>query len=176
MQAALQLLSNWLLLQEALTYRCCEESELQRLLAHIEQFPLSPVTTSPKTHTQAVTLPCTPSSAHRDSLLTGNARSQLCAKLTACTEASLRRLKLPGQNVPKSARQHQLGKIVVSGDRKQRDTKSSEKLITWILLICFKGNRLHQEIFHLPKNALLFPENHDFFFLLPLMLSYENTH
>ena len=31
------------------------------------------------------------------------------------------------------------------------------------------------KIFYLPKNALLFSENHDFLFPLPLMLSYENT-
>ena len=90
-QAALQLLSNCLLLHKALTYRCCQEIELQQLLAHIELFPRSPLTPSPTTHTQAVTLPCTLSLAHRHSPLTGNNRSQLGDEPTSCTEASFQR-------------------------------------------------------------------------------------
>ena len=42
----------------------------------------------------------------------------------------LRRLKLQGENLPKSACQHHLGKIVVWGARKQVDTKLSQKFIT----------------------------------------------
>ena len=49
----------------------------------------------------------------------------------------LRRFKLQGQNLPKRACLHHSGKIVVSGTRKQRDIKSSEKLITWNIWICF---------------------------------------
>ena len=48
----------------------------------------------------------------------------------------LRRLKLQGQNVPKSACRRHLGKIVLLGARKQRETELSEKFITWTVLIC----------------------------------------
>ena len=90
-QAALELLSNCLLLHEALTYRCCQEIELQQLPAHIELFPPSPVTPSPTMQQQGVTLRCTPSPAHCHSPLTGNVRSQPCDEPTPCTEASFQR-------------------------------------------------------------------------------------
>ena len=90
-QSTLKQLSNCLPLHEVLTYRCCQEVELQQVLAHIELFPRSPVTPSPTTHTQAVTLPCTLSPARRPSPLTGNGRSQLCHEPTACTVASSQR-------------------------------------------------------------------------------------
>ena len=52
----------------------------------------------------------------------------------------LRRPKLQGQSLPKSACVHHSEKIVVWGTRKQRDIKLSKKLITWTVLICFQEN------------------------------------
>ena len=96
-QSALKLLSNCLLLHELLTYRCCQEVELQQSLAHIELLPRSPVTPSPTTHTQAATLPCTLSPVRRPSPLTANGRSQLCHEPTACTVASSQRASKHGR-------------------------------------------------------------------------------
>ena len=88
----------------------------------------------------------------------------------------LRRLKLQGQNLPKSASLRHSEKIVFMGDSKARRKKIKQKSINWTILIYFQENGLPRKKVYLPKNALLFLENHDFFFLLPLMLSYENTH
>ena len=58
------------------------------------------------------------------------------AQVAACVD--LKRLKLQGQNLPKSACLQHSGKIVVWGTRKQRDTKSNEKMITWNVLFVVK--------------------------------------
>ena len=89
---------------------------------------------------------------------------------------SLRRLKLQGQNLPKSSSLRHSEKIVFMGDPKTRRQKIKQKSINWTIFIYFQENRLPRKIIYLPTNALLFWENHDFFFLLPFMLSYENTH
>ena len=67
-------------------------------------------------------------------------------------------------------------KIVFVGDPKTKEPKIQQKSINWTIFIYFQENRLPRKTIYLPKNALLFSENHDFFFLLSLMLSYENTH
>ena len=89
---------------------------------------------------------------------------------------TLRRLKLQGQNLPKSASLRHSEKIVFMGDPKTQQQKIKQKSINWTIFNYFQENRLPRKIIYLPKNALLFSENHDFFLLLPLMLSYENTH
>ena len=88
----------------------------------------------------------------------------------------LRRLKLHGQNLPKSASPRHSENIVIMGDPKTQEPKIQQKSINWTIFIYFQENLLPQKIIYLPKNTLLFSENHDFLFLLPLMLSYENTH
>ena len=88
----------------------------------------------------------------------------------------LRRLKLHGQNVPKTASPPHSEKIVFLGDPKTQEPKIQQKAINWSIFIYFQENRLPGKIIYLSKNALLFSENHDFLFPLPLMLSYENTH
>ena len=66
--------------------------------------------------------------------------------------------------------------MVFMKDPKPRRQKIKPKSIHWTILIYFQENRLPRKIIYLPKNALLFLKNRDFVFLLPLMLSYENTH
>ena len=89
---------------------------------------------------------------------------------------SLRRLKLHGQNVPKTASPQHSEKIVLLGDPQTQEPKIQQKAINWSIFIYFRENRLPGKIIYLPKNALLFSENHYFLIPLPLMLSYENTH
>ena len=91
-------------------------------------------------------------------------------------EKVLERLKLHGQNLPKSASSRPSEKIVFMGDPKTQEPKLQHKSINWTIFIYFQENRLPQKIIYLPKNTLLFSENHDFLFPLPRMLSYENTH
>ena len=76
--------------------------------------------------------------------------------------------KVPLRGTPK--------KKVFMGDPKTQEPKIQQKSINWTIFIYFQENRLPRKIIYLPKNALLFSENHDFLFLLPLMLSYENIH
>ena len=88
----------------------------------------------------------------------------------------LRRLKLQGQNLPESVRLRHYEKLVFMGDSKTRRQKIKHKSINWTIVMIFQENRLPRKLIYLPKYALLFLESHDVFFLLPLMLSYENIH
>ena len=69
-----------------------------------------------------------------------------------------------------------LKKKIVLGDPKTQEPKIQQKSINWTIFIYFQENRVPGKIIYLSKNALLFSENHDFLFLLSLMLSFENTH
>ena len=88
----------------------------------------------------------------------------------------LRRLKLQGQNLLKRASLRHSEKKVFMGDPKTQQQKIKQKSVHGTIFIHFQENRLPRKKIFLPKDALLFWENHEFFLLLPLMLSYENTH
>ena len=111
-------------------------------------------------------------------------KPQMIQSLTLCSltpvnpicSNTLRRLKLHGQNLPKSASLRHSGEIGFIGDPKTQERKIKQISINWTIFIHFQEGRLPRKIIYLPKNALLFWENHDFLLLLPLMLSYENTH
>ena len=80
----------------------------------------------------------------------------------------LRRLKLQGQFLPKSASPRHSEKIVFMGDPKTRRQKFKQTSMNWAILIYFQENRLPRKIVYLPNNALLFLDNHDVSFFYHL--------
>ena len=92
-----------------------------------------------------------------------------CANVSSVVDfvqKKVRRLKLQGQNLPKSASLRHSEKIFFMADPKTKQPKIKQKTINWTIFIYFQENRLPRKIIYLPKDALLFWENHDFFFLL----------
>ena len=61
----------------------------------------------------------------------------------------LRRLKLHGQNVPKTASPRHCEKIVLWGDPKTQEPKIPQKPINWYIFFYFQENRLPGKIIHL---------------------------
>ena len=89
----------------------------------------------------------------------------------------LRRLKLHGQNAPKTASPRHCEKIVLlGGNPKHKNQKSCEKQLTGPFSFIFKKNRLPGKMIYFHQNEVLFWENHDFLFPIPLMLCNKNTH
>ena len=124
-----------------------------------------------------VVIPCPKDNGMHDAQMhTCNNVNQKSDKCYSTNRDNLRRLKLHGQNVPKTASPWHCEKIVVLGDPKTQQPKIPQKVINWSIFIYFQENRLPGKIIYFSKNALRFSQNRDFLFPLPLMLSYENTH
>ena len=99
--------------------------------------------------------------------------SPLKAALKPSRESSpsplkLRRLKLQGQNLPKSDSQRHFEKTVFMGDPKTQQPKIKQKSINWTIFIYFQENRLPRRKIYLPKNGLLFRKTMTFSFFYHL--------